>query len=75
MPHVSTKEHIMIVRCHCGADPAGRWKKPAALIFINRMVEDKEGNARPEYRCREHVSAKREQEIQAAERSRGFPLR
>jgi hypothetical protein len=65
----------VIIKCHvCGADPAGRWKKPAALIFINRMVEDEEGIARPEYRCRTHISAKRETELQAREAQRGFPL-
>ena len=62
----------MIVRCFtCQADPAGRWKQPPALIFIDNHRKD--GGSK--YRCREHLSAKREEEIQAAERAKGFPFR
>ncbi len=61
----------MIVKCHvCGADPAGRWVKPSALIFIDNHRKD--GGSK--YRCRAHVSAKREREIQAREAALGFSL-
>ena len=60
----------MIVKCHCGADPGGRWGKPA-LIFIDNHRKD--GGSK--YRCREHLSPEREKEIQASERAKGFPFR
>jgi hypothetical protein len=64
----------MIIKCDvCGADPAGRWVRPAALIFIDEPP--KATVRKPEhYRCREHLSAKREGEIQAREAALGFSL-
>jgi hypothetical protein len=67
----------MIIRCHCGADPAGRWKSPPAMNFCDRYREEgsirKDGNDRDVfvYACRDHLSAKREKEIQEREKDRG----
>jgi hypothetical protein len=67
----------MIIRCRCNADPAGRWK-PAAMIFHDRYRED--GSIRKDdsgqdvfvYACRDHLSAKREKEIQEREMDLGW---
>ena len=70
----------MVIKCHvCGADPAGRWVQPAALIFIDEPPPDPKTHRRvarkPEhYRCRAHISPNREGEIQAREAALGFPL-
>ena len=72
----------MIISCHvCNADPAGRWKQPAAMIFHDRYEED--GSVRRDSKgretfvraCRDHVSAKREAELLAREIDRGGELR
>lgn len=58
----------MIIRCHvCCADPLGRWKQPA-IIFHDLYREG--GGARDDtvYACRDHLSAKREEEIQTREK-------
>jgi hypothetical protein len=61
----------MLIRCHvCPADPAGRWKNPAALIFI----EDPGAAGPRRYACREHISERKEAELQKREKERGFPL-
>jgi hypothetical protein len=70
----------MLIRCfNCQADPAGRWIKPPALIFIDEPPPDPKTHRRearkPEhYRCRAHVSPKREAELQAREAALGFKL-
>jgi hypothetical protein len=62
----------MIIRCHiCHADPAGRWKQPPAIIFIDEppgcIARDPS-----HYRCRDHLSPRREEEIRVREQARGF---
>jgi hypothetical protein len=59
----------MIIRCLCGADPAGRWKSPPAMIFQDRYRGD--GSKRDDivYACRDHLSPKREEEIQEREKN------
>jgi hypothetical protein len=58
----------MLIRCHvCHADPAGRWKQPPAMIFIDPYREDGK-----KYACRDHLSPEREDEIKARERERGL---
>jgi hypothetical protein len=67
------ESHRMIIRCRvCGADPCGRWKSPPAMIFCDPYQED--GSARDDrvYACRDHLSAKREKEIQEWEKDRGW---
>jgi hypothetical protein len=65
----------MIIRCPvCGADPDGRWMSPPAMIFCDPCWED--GSKRKDdhgrdvfvYACRDHLSAKREKEIQEREK-------
>lgn len=65
----------MIIRCPvCSADPDGRWKSPPAMIFRDRYLED--GSIRKDesgqnvfvYACRDHLSEKREEEIQTREK-------
>jgi hypothetical protein len=54
-----------IIRCQtCNADPAGRWKQPPAMIFI-----DSNSGA---YGCRDHLSPAKENEIQAREAKLGL---
>jgi hypothetical protein len=69
----------VIIRCQvCGADPAGRWKSPPAMIFRDRYRED--GSIRKDdsgqdvfvYACRDHLSEKREKEIQEREKDHGW---
>jgi hypothetical protein len=52
----------------CNADPDGRWKSPPAMIFHDRYWED--GSKRTDtdfvHACRDHLSRKREEEIQKA---------
>jgi hypothetical protein len=67
---------MIIIRCHvCGADPAGRWVQPPALIYIDEPPPDPKTHRRvdrkPEhYRCRAHVSEQKEEAIQKSERTR-----
>ena len=57
----------MIIRCHvCNADPAGRWRSPPMCIFIDHV------NGERVYSCRDHLSARKEEEIRVRERERGF---
>jgi hypothetical protein len=58
----------MIIRCRCGADPAGRWKQPPAIIFCDPYLEDGSVRDVPGHACRDHLSAKREEEIQRQEK-------
>jgi|HubBroStandDraft_6_1064221.scaffolds.fasta_scaffold3153064_2 hypothetical protein len=64
----------MLIRCFdCNRDPAGRWVQPPALIFIDeppRCIARDPSH----YRCRTHLSAKREEEIQTRERALGFQI-
>jgi hypothetical protein len=59
-------------RCFvCGADPAGRWKQPAMMIFID--PHHKNGNAKgARFHCREHVSAEKEKELQQRDLEGGW---
>jgi hypothetical protein len=65
---------MIAIRCHvCNADPGGRWVQPPALVFIDEPPRAKARE--PEhYHCREHLSAKREAEIQTRERELGFQI-
>ena len=59
----------MIIRCHaCHADPAGRWERPPAMVFIEPELEGEE-----RYRCREHVSPAKDEKLKGRERERGWP--
>jgi hypothetical protein len=63
----------MIIRCHiCNADPCGRWKSPPAMIFCDPYREDGSARDDPVHACRDHLSPKREEEIQAREKDRGW---
>ena len=64
----------MIIRCLCNADPDGRWKSPPAMIFSDPYREDGSERKDPDfvYACRDHVSPKREEEIQRREKNRGW---
>ena len=53
----------------CNADPGGRWKQPAAMIFI----DDHQSDSGSKYRCREHLSPKRAERIQQRKQERGWP--
>jgi hypothetical protein len=56
-----------IIRCHvCRADPAGRWRQPPAMIFIDHV------NGEKRYACRDHLSPEKEVEIKAREKERGL---
>ena len=58
----------MIIRCHlCHADPCGRWGQ-RACIFVEPQPKGEE-----RYRCRDHVSPAKEQELKARDRERGWP--
>lgn len=64
---------MTLFRCDaCRADPGGRWVKPAQCIFVDPYRDDKKS---PPYRCRSHLSARREEELQARERELGYPIR
>ena len=67
------------IRCNaCSGDPVGRWTQPPAMVFRDRYLED--GSVRRDannqvvfvHACRDHLSAKREEEIQAREGDRGW---
>jgi hypothetical protein len=65
---------MTVIRCHvCGADPAGRWVQPPALVFIDEPPRCK-AREPSHYRCRAHLSAKREEEIQTRERALGWRI-
>jgi hypothetical protein len=55
------------IRCAvCGRDPGGRQGEPVCIFVDANRSDDQK------YRCRDHVSALKEQEIRAAERARGW---
>jgi hypothetical protein len=62
------------IRCHvCGADPAGRWKPPPKLIFHDPYAEGAGADPRGFlYACRDHLSERREEEIQTREKGLGW---
>jgi hypothetical protein len=73
----------LIIKCHiCDGDPAGRWREPAVEIYHDFYAEegrevtvDEEGNAHDRgfaYSCRRHLTPRRELELQAGERARGW---
>ena len=63
----------MIIRCACGADPGGRWKKPAMCIFVDPYAKDAATSSRGyAYACREHLSMRRETEIKEYEAAHGW---
>jgi DNA (cytosine-5)-methyltransferase 1 len=69
----SARGRHMIIRCDvCNADPAGRWKSPPAMIFRDPYREDGSARDDPVPACRDHLSAKREKEIQEREKDRGW---
>jgi hypothetical protein len=77
--HWHKGRRVLIIRCHvCNADPHGRWKQPPAMIFCDRYLKDgsvrKDEYDRPTFvhACRNHLSAKREEEIQAREKTLGW---
>ena len=71
---------MIIIRCFdCHADPGGRWVQPPVLVFIDEPPPDPKTRRRvarepSHYRCRQHLSAKREAEIQTRERELGFSI-
>jgi hypothetical protein len=59
----------MIVCCaDCQSDPAGRWKKPPAMIFVDPYRDGDDKHA-----CRDHLTPKREDEIRVREKALGLP--
>ena len=63
-----------IIRCQvCNADPDGRWK-PAAMIFCDPYRDDGSKRKDPNFvhACRDHLSPKREEEIQRREKDLGW---
>ena len=61
----------MIIRCRCNADPVAQWK-PATMIFCDPYWEDGSKRDDPVPACRDHLSPKREKEIQEREKDRGW---
>ena len=61
----------MIVKCDCGADPAGHWKQPPAIIFHDRYAKKADAERGYAFSCRDCLSPKREVEIQERERTLG----
>ena len=58
----------MIIKCEtCGADPCGRWKEPPAMMFVERVGDERR------YFCRDHLPAKKKEQIEARERDLGWP--
>ena len=49
----------------CNADPGGRWKQPAAMIFI----DDHQSDSGSKYRCREHLSPRGRNRFNSASKS------
>jgi hypothetical protein len=65
---------VIYRRCYvCNADPAARWATPAKMIFIDLHHKDNRQDPGAKFRCREHLSAKREEEIARREYERGWP--
>ena len=64
----------MIIKCHiCDADPAGRWKQPPAIIFIDPYTKGAGASERGTvYSCRDCLSPKREEQIAERERTLGW---
>jgi hypothetical protein len=65
----------MIIRCHvCNADAGGRWKSPPTMIFCDPYREDDSKRKDPDFvhACRDHLSPKREEEIQRREKDLGW---
>lgn len=59
----------MIIRCEaCHSDPCARWREPPAMIFAEGA------NADRRYFCRDHLSAKKREQIEARERDLGLPI-
>jgi hypothetical protein len=61
---------VIIKCCVCDADPAGRWKSPPAMIFHDFYFADGTKRRDPDFvrACRDHLSPKREKEIQEREK-------
>jgi hypothetical protein len=60
----------MIIRCHvCQSDPAGRWHKPPAMVFTDPSPDDDHRHA-----CRDHLSAKKKEQVEAREKSLSLPI-
>jgi hypothetical protein len=51
----------------CRADPIGRWKQPPAMIFAEGKDDDRH------YFCRDHLPAKKKEQIETRERDLGWP--
>jgi hypothetical protein len=63
----------MIMRCHSGADPAGRWKKPPAMIFCDPYAKGAAASDRGYvHACRDHLSGKYATELAEREATRGW---
>ena len=61
---------MSVIRCFaCHSDPIGRWRQPPRCVFVDQFQTD------GQYRCRDHLSAEREQEIQRREHEQGWPKR
>jgi hypothetical protein len=59
----------MIIKCEaCSADPIGRWRKPPAMIFAEGNGCDRR------FFCRDHLPAKKKEQIEARERGLGLSL-
>jgi hypothetical protein len=60
----------MIIKCFtCGGDPAGRWKEPPAMIFI----DGPKATDGSQYRCRDHVSPAKDAKLKAREKELSLP--
>jgi hypothetical protein len=60
----------VIIRCHdCQGDPAGRWREPSMMIFIDGP-KSTDGS---QYRCRDHVSPVKEAKLKAREKELSLP--
>jgi hypothetical protein len=61
---------MTVICCHiCRADPFGRWKHPPAMVFI----DGRQSTDASQYRCRDHLSPKREEQIKMREKALGLP--
>ncbi len=68
-----------MICCHvCNSDPCGRRKQPPTMIFRDRYREDgsirKDSSGQDVFvpACRDHLSLKREEEIQKREKDHGW---
>jgi hypothetical protein len=58
----------MIICCAvCQSDPIGRWRQPPAMMFVDHVVGDRH------YFCRDHLPAKKREQIEAREKALGLP--